>query len=75
MSPIWNPEYECMDRESLHEVQLRRLQMTVSWVWERVPYYRAQLEERGVRPRDIKSLADVRRLPFTDKSALPRSRA
>lgn len=70
MSPIWNPEYECMDRESLHEVQLRRLQMTVSWVWERVPYYRAQLEERGVRPRDIKSLADVRRLPFTDKSAL-----
>jgi len=70
MSPIWNPEYECMDRESLHELQLRRLQMTVSWVWERVPYYRAKLEERGVRPRDIKSLDDVRRLPFTDKTAL-----
>jgi len=70
MSPIWNPEYECMDRESLHEVQLRRLQMTVSWVWERIPFYRAQLEERGVRPRDIKTLADVRRLPFTDKTAL-----
>ena len=70
MSPIWNPEYECMDRAALHELQLRRLQMTVSWVWERVPYYRAQLEERGVRPRDIKSLEDVRRLPFTDKVAL-----
>jgi phenylacetate-CoA ligase len=70
MSPIWNPEYECMHRESIHELQLRRLQMTVSWVWERVPYYRAKLEERGVRPRDIKSLDDVRRLPFTDKTAL-----
>ncbi len=68
--PIWNPEYETMDREALAELQLRRLQMTVSWVWERVPYYRTQLEERGVRPRDIKSLEDVRLLPFTDKSAL-----
>ncbi len=70
MSPIWNPEYECMDRSTLHELQLRRLQMTVSWVWERVPYYRTQLEERGVRPRDIKALDDIHRLPFTDKTAL-----
>lgn len=67
---IWNPEYECMDRTELHELQLRRLQMTVAWVYERVPYYRAQLDERGVRPKDIKSLADVVKLPFTDKTAL-----
>ena len=70
MSPIWNPEYECMDRSALHELQLRRLQMTVSWMWERVPYYRARMEEIGVRPRDIRSLDDVRRLPLTDKTAL-----
>jgi phenylacetate-CoA ligase len=67
---IWNPEYECMDRAALHALQLRRLQMTTSWAYERVPYWRAQLEERGVRPRDIKSLDDVRRLPFTDERAL-----
>jgi phenylacetate-CoA ligase len=67
---IWNAEYECMDRGDLHALQLRRLQMTVAWVYDRVPYYRQLLEERGVRPRDIKSLADVRRLPFTDKNAL-----
>jgi phenylacetate-CoA ligase len=59
-----------MDRTALHELQLRRLQMTVSWAYERVPYYRSRMEETGVRPRDIKSLEDVRRLPFTDKSAL-----
>ena len=70
MSPILNPEYECMERGALHELQLRRLQMTVSWVWERVPYYRTLLEERGVRPRDVHSLEDLRRLPFTDKTAL-----
>jgi len=67
---IWNPEYECMDRAALHALQLRRLQMTTSWAYERVPYWRAQLEERGVRPRDIKSLEDVRRLPFSDERVL-----
>jgi phenylacetate-CoA ligase len=67
---IWNPEYECMDRAALHALQLRRLQMTTSWAYERIPYWRAQLEERGVRPRDIKSLDDVRRLPFTDERVL-----
>jgi phenylacetate-CoA ligase len=67
---IWNPEYECMDRTELAALQLRRLQSTVAWVYERVPYYREQLEARGIKPRDIKSLADARRLPFTDKSAL-----
>jgi phenylacetate-CoA ligase len=67
---IWNREYETMDREALRELQLRRLQSTVSWVYERVPYYREELDRRGVRPRDIKSLDDVRKLPFTDKTAL-----
>jgi phenylacetate-CoA ligase len=67
---IWNPEYECMDRAALHALQLRRLQMTTSWAYERIPYWRAQMDERGVRPRDVKSLEDVRRLPFTDEKAL-----
>jgi phenylacetate-CoA ligase len=67
---IFNPEYECMDREALRALQLRRLQTTVAWVHERVPYYRQRLDDLGMRPRDIRSLDDVRRLPFTDKDAL-----
>lgn len=67
---IWNPEYECMDRTSLHALQLRRLQSTTAWVYERVPYYRERMDSFGVRPRDIRTLADVRKLPFTDKTAL-----
>ena len=68
--PVFNPEYECMERAALRELQLRRLQSTVAWVHERVPYYRTALDERGVHPRDIRTLEDVRRLPFTDKTAL-----
>lgn len=67
---IWSPEYECMDRSALHELQLRRLQMTVSWVYERVGHYRSRMDEMGVKPRDIRTLADVSKLPFTDKSDL-----
>jgi phenylacetate-CoA ligase len=67
---IWNPEYECMDRAALHQLQLRRLQMTTSWAYEHVPFYRAHMEEKGVRPRDVKGLDDLRRLPFTDETAL-----
>jgi len=67
---IWNPEYECMDRAALHLLQLRRLQMTTSWACERSAYYRALMDESGLRPRDIRSLDDVRRLPLTDESAL-----
>lgn len=67
---IWNPEYECMDRAQLRELQLRRLQMSVAWVYERVGHYRGLMDERGVKPRDIRTLDDVAKLPFTDKTAL-----
>jgi len=67
---IWNPEYECMERGELRDLQLRRLQTTMAWVYDRVPYYRQQLDARKIRPKDIRSLDDVRRLPFTDKTAL-----
>jgi phenylacetate-CoA ligase len=68
--PVWNPEYETMTRESLAALQLRRLQSTVAWVYERVPHYREVLDSRGVKPRDIRSLDDISKLPFTDKTAL-----
>ncbi|MFA5843544.1 MAG: phenylacetate--CoA ligase [Coriobacteriia bacterium] len=67
---IWNAEYETMDRERLRELQERRLRSTVAWVHERVPYYRDTLDAAGVRPKDVRSLDDLRRLPFTDKTAL-----
>jgi phenylacetate-CoA ligase len=68
--PIWNAEYETMSRTDLAALQLRRLQSTVAWVYERVPYYSEELDRRGVKPKDIRTLSDVRRLPMTDKGAL-----
>lgn len=68
--PLHDARIETMDREELRELQLARLQATVANVYENVPYYRKKLEETGVHPSDIKTLEDVRLLPFTDKTAL-----
>lgn len=67
---IWNPEYECMPREKLRELQLRRLQTTVKWVYEKSPFCKTRFDEAGVRPSDVKSLEDIAKLPFTTKNDL-----
>lgn len=67
---IWDKEHECLSREDLEQLQLVRLQETVRWAYEKVPFYRELFDRQGVSPADIKSLADTRRLPFTVKTDL-----
>src|SRR6056297_790055 len=67
---IFDIEYETMPREALESIQLRRLQTTLSRVYATVPFYRKKFDEAGVLPGDVKSLDDLRRLPFTVKQDL-----
>ena len=67
---IWNEEFETLPREALEALQLKRLQALVERVYALVPYYRQKMDEAGVSPGDIKSLRDLRRLPFTTKEDL-----
>lgn len=64
---FWNKELECVDEERLRELQLSRLKETVKKVYERVPFYRKKFEEVGLKPEDIRTLDDIRYLPFTSK--------
>lgn len=68
--PVFNREIETAPRERIEEIQLEKLKAQVAWTYERVSWYRAELDKRGVTPSDIKSLSDVRLLPFTDKAVL-----
>ncbi len=68
--PIYMPEVECMDRDALKRLQLGKLQEQVAYTYEKVPYYRQKMDEMGVGPADIRTLEDVQKLPFTDKTAL-----
>ncbi len=63
---IWAKE-ETLSREDMQKLQLERLQETVKRVYEKVPYYRQKMQEKGVTPENIRSLADLQKLPFTTK--------
>lgn len=68
--PIHNPDIECASRERIRAIQLEKLIAQVKWTYERVPWYRERMDASGVTPADIRTLDDVRKLPFTDKSVL-----
>lgn len=67
---IWNPYYECMDIEQRRELQVRRLRETVARLMVSVPYYREKLQQADVDPEAIRSVDDLRHLPFTTKEDL-----
>ena len=66
-SNIWDP-VETISREDMEQLQMARLRDCVGGIKQRVPFYREQLS--GIEPGSIQSLADLARLPFTNKHDL-----
>lgn len=66
----WDKEKECMPREDLEQLQLRRLKETVYRVYTFVPTYREKMDQAGIKPDSINSLEDLNRLPYTTKQDL-----
>lgn len=67
---FWDKEIETIERGELEQLQLKRLRDTVERVINNVPFYREKFAESSIKAQDIKSLADVKRLPFTTASDL-----
>jgi phenylacetate-CoA ligase len=67
---IWNPGAEAMPRADLAALQIERLRRLIARVYARVPFYRQEFDRAGVRPDQVRSLDDLRRLPFTRKADL-----
>ncbi|WP_200950126.1 phenylacetate--CoA ligase PaaK [Nocardioides sp. Root151] len=59
-----------IDRAALEALQLERLRETLERAWAHVPHHRRAFEAAGVQPRDLTSLADLARFPFTTKADL-----
>jgi len=70
MSAYWNEKIETMSLDELRAMQSQRLADTVKRVYENVPYYAQRMKEQGITPEDIKSVDDLCRLPFTNKTDL-----
>lgn len=67
---IFDIAHETLPREELEALQLRRLRDLCNRVYANVPFYRRRFDELGITPSDIRSLKDVKLLPFTEKQDL-----
>lgn len=70
MDFMFNKKIETLQRKKIQELQLERLKKTVKDVYENVPFYKKKFKELKIKPEDIKSLEDIRKLPFTTKNDL-----
>ncbi len=66
----WEEEIETLPRVGLESIQLHRLRRLVARVYEKVEPYRRKMDAAGIKPEDIRTLADLQRLPFTYKDDL-----
>ena len=64
---IWSKE-ETLPRSEIEAIQLTKLKETVRYIYDRVKPYRDKMDAAGVKPDDIRTLDDLRRLPFTYKA-------
>jgi phenylacetate-CoA ligase len=62
-----DPKIETMSRPELEKLQLKRLKTKIKEVYDKVPFYRRAFKEKGIVPDDIKTLADITKIPFTSK--------
>ena len=62
---IANPAIEQMSREDMSELQLKKLQKSIEWAMEKSAFYYRKFTDAGISSKDIKSLEDIAKLPFT----------
>jgi phenylacetate-CoA ligase len=70
---IWNSQFEAMKRSTLDQVKLERLQSTLNRVYSNVAFYKHSFDSAGIDIENVKSLSDIKCLPFTTKEDLRKS--
>lgn len=70
MDRCFAPTIENASRETIQALQTLRLIDTVRRCYENVPFYRSLLDKAGIKPTDIHTLEDLKKLPFTCKQDL-----
>ena len=70
MSSYYQKEIETASREEILAIQNEKIVRQVRYVYEHVPYYKKLMDDKGVRPEDIRGVDDIRLLPFLSKADL-----
>ncbi len=70
---FWQKNIETLPREQLEKLQLLRLKATVKRVYAKVPYYKKLFRAKKTAPKEIKTLEDITKLPFTTRDDLQKN--
>src|SRR2546430_11282056 len=63
-SEYWNPKNETLPREELQALQLLKLRRMCEWAYANAPFHRRKFDEASFHPEQLKTLDDIRRIPF-----------
>jgi phenylacetate-CoA ligase len=66
---IWSKE-ETLSRNEMERLQINRLKTTIQNAYEKVPFYKNMFDSAGLKPEDVKTLEDLKKIPFTVKEDL-----
>jgi phenylacetate-CoA ligase len=66
----WQKDMELISRKALEDLQLKRLKQTVSQAYKHIPFYKESFSKLNLKPKDITSLKDIQKLPFTTREDL-----
>ena len=66
----WNPVLETLPREKIRQLQLKKFKKIFKWTYERSKFHRQIYDQAGVKPEDIRSFEDIRRVPYVEKSMM-----
>jgi phenylacetate-CoA ligase len=69
-SIYWNPLLETLPQEKLRELQVKKFRRIMEWAYKNSPFYQKLYKDAGIEPGDIKTFADIRKVPMTDKGML-----
>ncbi|MBR5452585.1 MAG: phenylacetate--CoA ligase, partial [Clostridia bacterium] len=64
---FWQKDAETMERSEIEKLQLYKLKKLVDYVYTNVPFYRERLDKAGVTADKIKTLSDIKYIPYTTK--------
>jgi len=68
--PYWNPVLETLVHEKIRDLQFRKFRRIFEWGYEKSKFHRALYDKAGIKPGDIQSFEDIRRIPTVEKSMM-----
>ena len=66
----WNPVLETLPHERIRKLQLKKFKQIFQWTYDHSKFHRHLYDRAGIKPDDIRSFADITRVPKVEKAMM-----